>query len=419
MKRKKLQLYLLTLSLLSLGVLVAIQVEWTVRAAKMKEAQFNQSVRMAINNTIDNLEGNPFICEQINNCLSHNGHASCALLMANLAEWDSLKSVIARDLNNLGIDLDFEFDIIRNNDQLIENPENEVYLSRNMEDMLERSGYHLSVRFPGRRDFILSQMGNIFIVSIILLAIVSLSSVLIYRFYRRERDLSLNIIDLVNNMTHAFKTPLTNISLANSMIRKSQEINSNKKLLAYSGIIHDEHRKLKQRIERLINTSFSETDPRLLHEPVDLKSLLSDIAGSFGVQVSRSKGSLVFSEPECPVYVSGNPDLLYIAFSNIIDNSLKYSGVNPVINISVKEQQDSVQIMIRDKGKGVPEEDLKNIFGKYYRLTSGNNENDEGFGLGLFQVKNIITRMNGKVWASLPAEGGLLITIELPVIDHE
>ncbi len=261
MKRKKLQLYILILSLLSLAALVAIQVEWTVRTARMQEAQFNRSVRMAIDNTIDKLKGNPFICDQINSCLSHNGHASCAVLMANLAEWDSLKSVIARDLNNLGIDLDFEFDIIRNNGQVMEDSKNEVYLSRNMEDMLERSGYHLSVRFPGRRDFILSQMGNIFIVSIILLAIVSLSSVLIYRFYRRERDLSSNIVDLVNNMTHAFKTPLTNISLANSMIRKSQEIESNKNLLAYSGIIDDEHRKLKQRVDRLMNTSFSETDP--------------------------------------------------------------------------------------------------------------------------------------------------------------
>ncbi|MBS0010641.1 MAG: HAMP domain-containing histidine kinase [Bacteroidales bacterium] len=419
MKRKKLQLYLLILSLLSLAALVVIQVEWTVRAARMQEAQFNQSVRMAIDNTIDNLEGNPFICEQINSCLGHSGHASCAVLMANLAEWDSLKSVITKDLKNLGIDLDFEFDIVRNNGSLMDNRDNEVYLSRNMEDMLERSGYHLSVRFPGRRDFILSQMENIFIVSIILLAIVTLSSVLIYRFYKRERDFSSNIVDLVNNMTHAFKTPLTNISLANSMIRKSKAIQSNKNLMAYSAIVHDEHRKLKQRVERLMSTSFTETDPALLYEAINLNMMLNDIIGSYDVQINRKKGSISFKEPESPVYVSGNPDLLYIAFSNIIDNSLKYSGVNPVINISVREESGSVMIMIRDKGKGVPEKDLKNIFGKYYRLTSGNHKDDEGFGLGLFQVKNIITRLNGRVWASLPSDGGLLITIELPVIDHE
>lgn len=418
MRKERLQLLLLILTLVSLTALVVIQVAWTVRMARMQENQFSHSVKMAISSSIDNISQNQFLCEGINNCLFSEDHGSCEMVMRNMAEWDSLESLIRKDLEYYGINLDFEFDITRSGNSEHNNSQNEVYLSRNLENMLERSGYHLSVRFPGRRDFIIAQMGNIFIVSIILLIIVTSSSIIIYSFYRRERELSANTIDLVNNMTHAFKTPLTNIALASSMLSKSKELSSNKSLSSYAGIIEAEHRKLKQRVDKLLNTSFYETDPISMYEPVDIIATAGEVIKSFEVRVKEMNGRLRLEREDRELFTLGNPDLFYLSLSNIIDNSLKYCTHNPDIKVKISSDDKIISIVISDKGPGVPEEDLEKLFDKYYR---GNDTSDktDGLGLGLYQVRNITERIKGTVKARLSPGGGLTIIIELPSMKND
>ncbi|TFH36285.1 MAG: HAMP domain-containing histidine kinase, partial [Bacteroidia bacterium] len=329
------------------------------------------------------------------------------------------KSVIEEDLNYYGINLDFEFDIIKTGYLQEASVGRGFYLSGSLEELLERSGYKLSIRFPGRRDFIVAQMGSIFVVSIILLVIVTLSSLLIYRFYRRERDLSGNIVDFVNGMTHAFKTPLTNISLANSMIAKSDITIKDKKIISYTGIIKAEHRKLKERVDALLKTTFTETDQPSGHELIDLSVVTRDIADSFSVQLNNSGGSITLKEHDTGIYLYGNPDLFYIALSNIIDNSLKYSRETAEIIIDTGKKAGRVFIGIDDNGSGVPQEYLADIFEKYFRVADDEKVNPEGFGLGLYQVKKIITLMGGSVSAKNSPAGGLSINIELPLVTEK
>lgn len=416
--KKQFHPVLMILTLLSLIALVMIQVSWIIRSARMQETQFNHSVTMAMNRAIDNLARDRILCDRISNCLISENPGSCAMVMKNLEEWDNLKEVIEDDLNYYGIDLDFEFDIIKTDHMDLNggSPQKEIYLSESLEELLESTGYKLSIHFPGRRDFILAQMGTVFIVSIILLVIVTLSSIFIYRFYRREKEVSANIVDFVNSMAHAFKTPLTNISLANSMIAKSTEVSADNKLSSYTSIIKSEHRKLKERVGRLLNTTFSETDPPSLYEPIDVKSVTTDIAETFNVQVTERGGTIELETKGSAIYLLGNPDLFYIALSNILDNSIKYCEGAPAIRISVKKENNRVIIIVKDNGRGVPKENLEDIFDRYFRVPPGGRNEIEGFGLGLYQAKNIITRMEGIVRATLPQDGGLLITIDLPAL---
>ncbi|MFN2379352.1 MAG: sensor histidine kinase [Bacteroidales bacterium] len=419
--KKRLQPVLMILTLVSLVALVGIQVSWIIRTARMQEAQFNHSVTMAMNRAVDNLSRDRMLCDQISNCLMDVDPGACSMAMQHLAEWDNIKAVIEDDLRYYGLDLDFEFDIVRG-DQMDYNggsQQKEIYLSEGLEEMLERSGYKLKISFPGRRDFIVAQMGSVFVVSIILLVIVTLSSIIIYRLYRRERELSANIVDFVNSMTHAFKTPLTNISLANSMIAKNTVVGNDRKMTSYTGIIKSEHRKLKERVDRLLTTTFSETDPPSLHEPIDVVPVAADIASTFDVQVSDRSGTIELEQEGGAIYVAGNPDLFYIALSNIVDNSVRYCETPPEIKISLRKENNRVIITVKDNGRGVPGEYLESIFDRHFRVPADEKHNAEGFGLGLYQVKNIITRMNGRVKATQPEGGGLAITIDLPALGEK
>ena len=259
--------------------LVAIQINWILKAAKMQEAQFNHSVNMAMNRIVENLAMDQAICKEVTNCMREDKGGSCYLMMKNREEWSNIGSMIRKDLKFYGISLDFEFDIIES--KLVNNstPVKSVYFSDDLVNALQQTGYELRIKFPEKRDFILAQIGYIFIFSIVLLILVTLSFIMIFGYYKREKKLTENIVDFVNNMTHEFKTPLTNIALANSMISKSETVEQNKKLSFYSQVIKAEHDKLKQRVEELLKTSFSETGTPLFNESIDVCLAIEYVIG--------------------------------------------------------------------------------------------------------------------------------------------
>lgn len=416
MNRSKIQLSILIITLTALVALAGIQFSWIIKAARMQETQFNHSVDMAMNRIIENLSQNQSICSEVNNCLRQGHGGSCYILMKSREEWADIKSVIKNDLNFYDIGLDFEFDIIKIDDDGSVQPGKNTYLSKNLEEMLEKSGYKLSLRFPEKRDFIIAQIGDIFIFSIILVLLVSLSFILIYNYYRKEKILSESILDFVNNVTHEFKTPLTNISLANSMMSKNEKVEKDEKLSFYSRIIKTEQVKLNEKVEKLLKTNFSDLDKPQPNEEIDAATVAENIIETYRVQVEEKGGTIRLRRSGADFIVSGNLDMFHIAIGNLIDNAIKYSNDAPEVYITLSKRHSQVLIDIEDKGPGISKEFRAKVFDKYFRIPTGNVHNIDGFGLGLFQVKGIIAGMRGNIRLANRKEGGLIVTVELPLI---
>ena len=415
MKRSRAQLMILLLALGALIALTAIQFSWILKAARMQEAQFNHSVEMAMMRIVETLSGNEAICSEVNKCLKHGGNESCMLVMKTREEWESMKSLIRKDLNFYGIGLDFEFDIVSSDlPANIPRPKN-TYFSNGLEEMLEKSGYRLSLRFPEKRDFIIAQMGDIFIFSLLLLFLVTISFIIIYNFYRREKLLSESIVDFVNNVTHEFKTPLTNISLANSMLSKNEKVESDEKLSFYSSVIRTEQAKLNEKVEKLLKTDFAVIDKSQTLEEINAGAAVEDIAETFRVQIEQKGGKLDIEKEGRRFTVTGNPDLFYIALGNLVDNAVKYSGQPPEILVKLISKDNRLLIEINDKGPGIAREFRDKVFEKYFRVPAGNTHNVDGFGLGLYQVRGIIAGMKGNIKISNRKEGGLAVMIDLPL----
>ena len=393
MHRSKFHLTILILTLVAIVALVGIQFSWIIKAARMQEAQFNHSVTMAMNRIVENLARNQAICKEVNNCLREGNGGSCYLLMESREEWSDIKSVIKNDLNYYGIDLDFEFDIIRINDDGTGQPGKNLYLSKTLEEMLEKSGYTLSLRFPEKRDFIVAQIGDMFIFSIFLLVLVTLSFILIYGYYKKEKQLSESILDFVNNVTHELKTPLTNISLANGMLLRNEKIDKDEKLSFYSRIIRTEQIKLNEKVEKLLNANFTDIDKDLPEEEINVAAVAEDIIETFRVQIEEKGGTVELRRAGDNFIINGNLDLLHIAIGNLIDNSIKYCNRVPEIEVTLRTSDDHLLIDIEDNGPGISKEFREQVFKKYFRIPTGNIHNIDGFGLGLFQVKNIIIKM--------------------------
>jgi len=419
MKKSKAQLIIVLVMLSSLALLAALQISWIIKTARMQEAQFNHTVNTAMNRIIVSLSQKEHLCSEVNRCLKECSPGSCCLAMKNMEEWANIKTVIENDLRLSGINLDFEFDIVDKNTATALKTSRSTYLSETLERILEQSGYRLLIRFPEKKDFLMAQIGYVFVLSIILLLIIALSFIMILRLYKREKQFSSAVVDFINNMAHELKTPLTNISLAVNMISASSKIKSDDKLSSYAGIISSERSKLKEKIDRLLSASFAEngnTENQIVFNALDA---IRETAGSFSFPAGEKNGEIKLNSEGSDFRIKGDPARFRIMLGNILDNSLKYSGNAPEVNINLKKSKGNLIIDISDNGPGIPEKYYKKVFEKFFRVPSGNVHKTEGFGLGLYQARQIALQMNGDISISRNTVNGLTVSITIPLAGED
>jgi len=419
MKKSRTQLILLLITISSLFLLGVMQIAWIFKTARMQEAQFNHTIDMAMNRIIESLSTRKQLCNEVSKCLMACDSGSCCLAMKDMEEWAGIKEVIENDLKFYGINLDFEFDIVDLNRVSSIKPVKATYLSETLEKILEQSGYRLLIRFPEKRDFLLAQIGYIFVLSIFLLLITTLSIIMIYRLYKREKKFSEGVVDFINTMAHELKTPLTNISLAVNMISKNNKIAGDEKLFSYLNIISTERSNLKEKIDHLLSSSITETGEAVNTCIFNAADLTSETVKDFTFRAHEKGGNIIITSEGSDFTIKGDPGQFQIMLGNILDNSLKYCSGKPEINIMLKSTDGKLILEIADNGPGIPEEYHNKVFEKYFRLPAGEIQKAEGFGLGLYQSRQIVRQMKGNITISAGKETGLKIIISLPIYKND
>lgn len=148
---------------------------------------------------------------------------------------------------------------------------------------------------------------------------------------------------------------------------------------------------------------------------IDLTSLLNNLRIDFTDRLSEK--SINLKLPTEPIVVKGHYGLLYTAFSNLMDNAIKYGGNGIEIGVDNYMNDDkNTYISFYDTGCGVPDEHLKRLFERFYRVADGRTRNSGGSGLGLSIVLHTIMHHQGGIEVRNRAQGGLEYLIRLPQI---
>lgn len=229
---------------------------------------------------------------------------------------------------------------------------------------------------------------------------------------RQERTSELQK-DFINNMTHEFKTPISSIKIAADVFSKSEFVINDPRLARYAGIITEQNQRLNDQVEKVLNIARLEKDSfELKKEPIDIHSALRDIAKNESVRIENQSINLELDNEIMEIFA--DPLHFTNVITNIIDNAIKYSPGEPEITIKTERTPNTNIIQIIDQGIGIDKEKLKNIFDKFYRVSTGDVHNVKGFGLGLFYVKNICAAHGWVIDVKSEPNQGTTFIIKIP-----
>ena len=196
--------------------------------------------------------------------------------------------------------------------------------------------------------------------------------------------------DLVANVSHDLRTPLTMIKSYAEMIRDISGDNKEKRE-AHLQVIIDESDRLNSLVEDLLTVSRLQSGKLTIElSEFSLSEVLASITNTF--RIMEEEENYHFNV-NCPAnyIVKGDKEKIKQVLTNLISNAVKFSGEDKTVDISLKRRGRNIRCSVTDHGPGINSEDLEHIWERYYRSSSNMVRAQEGSGLGLSIVKEILT----------------------------
>ncbi len=337
------------------------------------------------------------------------------------------KDFIDNELRSRGIDLNYEYAVIRSNGHVAfksahYSPDKSarVYTSRLFpQDVFSKPNY-LLLYFPSQKSFLYKSVGMMGISSVILTSIIIGIFFLTLLIIFRQKKLSEIKNDFVNNMTHELKTPISTISLASQMLSDESIPIQNKDIGHISSIINTESNRLGFQVEKVLQMAvFDKGKLKLREKVLDMHEIIRSAVNNFSILVEKREGELDYLPTATKSRIRGDEVHLTNVLSNLLDNAMKYCRQHPVIQVSTRNEKQFLVIRVEDKGIGISKDDQKRIFEKFYRVSTGNLHNVKGFGLGLSYVKKIIDIHGGNIRMKSELNKGTRFEIYLPLYEEK
>lgn len=225
--------------------------------------------------------------------------------------------------------------------------------------------------------------------------------------------------EFVSIASHQLRTPITAIKGYASMLLEDSfgKLSDEQKSPIEKIFVSSE--RLAEMIADFLNVSKIEQGTMsYTFSSVDLGAMIADLRDEFTKKAEAKGLALTFDpSPGGPFIVSVDEGKIRQCFSNLIDNSIKYTPKGEVrLMIEHNAAHNTILTRIKDTGIGLSQEDIHHLFGKFTRGSEGQRQNTEGSGLGLYVAKQMIEAMHGKIWVDSEGPGkGSTFVIELPI----
>jgi len=369
---------------------VLLQAQWLFHSKNLIEEQFNQKTSLALCMAVTELSDGP------KSCIAAPESDFAGILTTPLlttvppqSEEETVRKALDGSLAFYDIHLPYQIEIF---DKKNTCASEDLPSCCSMGAIAGYNDHMLKIIFPTRTQFILGQMGFMIGSSIFILLFVTTVFGLATYYLIQQKKIGERNKDFFNNMAHEFKTPLTNIILANNLLTKKEpQLQQNK----FLNITKKEANKLIHQVERVLYLAKMEQgNYPLKKEKLNLYQILEEIIDDMAIQINKKEATIHLQIPD-NITVIGDRFHLSNAFRNIIDNALKYATLLPEITITSKEKEKGILLLFKDNGIGIAKSEQAVIFDKFQRVGTGNIHNQKGFGLGLAYVKKVVELHQG------------------------
>jgi two-component system, OmpR family, sensor histidine kinase CpxA len=220
---------------------------------------------------------------------------------------------------------------------------------------------------------------------------------------------------LIFDMSHELRSPLARLNVALDLEREKH---------GYDPVLHQMEQDLNamnEMIGRMLTVAkldaYTETP---LMESINVPDLVAEVVRNAAFEAQTRGVAIHASLPDYELRVFGDATLLYSAVENAVRNAIAYTDPNTEVEIHVAaDGEEHVYVRVSDKGPGVPDSDLENIFRPFYRVDQARDRSMGGTGLGLAIADRVLTLHNGTVTAKNGIPRGLLIEMLLPLFNGE
>ncbi len=279
----------------------------------------------------------------------------------------------------------------------------------NMDDSIGMQGFIIA---PAETVF--KRMGPLFLASLLLIIITTACYIYLIRTILRQKTIAQIKNDFVNNMTHELKTPITITYSAIDALQTFNFVEQKETREEYFTLCRQQLKHLSGLVEKILSMAVDERKNfRLQKETFQIRPVIESLTQQFRLKADKQVSCQVNCQPEdLSVYA----DKLHFTnvISNILDNSVKYSGKSVTISVQINRTEKGIRISLTDNGIGIATAQLSRIFERFYRVPKGNIHDVKGFGLGLSYVKEVVERHDGSISVESREKEGSTFTILIP-----
>lgn len=242
------------------------------------------------------------------------------------------------------------------------------------------------------------------------LVLILIGAGFVYRAIRRQLRLSQQQNNFMMAITHELKTPIaiTSLNLETLQKRKLEEAQQQKLI----GNTLQEVSRLNTLCNNILISSQLEAGAYLLNkQPLDFSVLVSGCVKDFQ---TRYPQRVIQAAITPGIYVQGEQLLLQMLVNNLVENALKYSPKDKPVQVLLRSDQRHVYLSVTDEGSGIPDEEKKRVFDKFYRIGNENTRKAKGTGLGLYLCRKIAADHKGHIQVTdhVPVGSNFTVTLQ-------
>ncbi len=264
------------------------------------------------------------------------------------------------------------------------------------------------------RDVRNQRRTNLFLI-ILSMTLIFSSLAFIYAAERRDRQLRKLKEDFISNVSHELKTPLSLIGMFSEVL-KTGRVKSEETKQEYFEIIHSECERMSRLVSNLLDFASLERGERVKHfETVNLAQLVTRELEAYRHQIQKDGFQISADVDSSVPDTFADPNAISMAFLNLLDNSVKYSGSQKLIRVGVVRVNGFIDLSISDQGPGIPVEEQQKIFEKFYRGSAAAANKIRGSGIGLSIIRHVADMHGGEITVQSEPGKGSTFTLRIPI----